>query len=288
MKIGIFIHLFNLELLDEFKTYIHKVQSEFGDNIFILFTMQDNDQHRKVGETNLKFIYPYSQVLYIENKGVDFYSLLKQIEYIREREIKLDYILKIHTKISTRHHLQNWRKQLILPITDPSSLKYIHHIISKKAIGYIAAQICNFPRTFDIPLKSNLKGIYNLTKQFPHINENYLDFIAGSMFWINYSILESNFTPELIHFLSSKMTHGKPPSNFNKEIYPEYVMERLITGPLCFNYTNLLVNENKVETLNNTNLGLHRPYCFSFHNPKEIMETFFPEEKNNLINLIKQ
>lgn len=287
MKIGIFIHLFNLELLDEFKTYINKVQCEFGDNIFILFTMQDNDHHRKIGETKIKFIFPYSQVIYIENKGVDFYSLLKQIEYIREKKIHLDYILKIHTKLSTRHHLPNWRKQLIEPITDPSSLKYIHHIINKNEIGYIASQICNFPRTFDLPLKSNLKGIFNLSKQFPHINENYLDFIAGSMFWINYSILDKNFTPGLIQFLSNKMSYGKPPSNFNKEIYPEYIMERLITGPLCFEYTNLLINDNKVEELCNTNLGLHKPYCFSFHKPKELMETYFPEEKNNLINLFK-
>lgn len=287
MKIGVFVHLYNLDLLDEFKTYINRVQTEFGNNIFILFTMQDNEQHRKVGETILKFIYPYSQVLYIENKGVDCYSLLKQIEYVRERKIHLDYILKIHTKTTSRHYLLNWRKQLIEPITDPVSLKYIHHIINKKEIGYIASQICNFPRTFDLPLKSNLKGILKLSKQFTHIKENYLDFIAGSMFWINYSILNNNFTPELIHFFSSKMSHGKPPSNFNKEIYPEYVMERLITGPLCFDYTNILVNENRVEELCNTNLGLHRPYSFSFHKPKEIMETFFPEENNNLINLIK-
>ena len=287
MKIGVFVHLFNLDLLDEFKTYINRVQTEFGENIFILFTMQDNEQHRKVGETVLKFIYPYSQVLYIENKGVDFYSLLKQIEYVRERQIHLDYILKIHTKISIRHYLSNWRKQLIEPITDPASLKYIHHIINKKEIGYIASQICNFPRTFDLPLKSNLKGVLQLSKQFTHITENYLDFIAGSIFWINYSILKNNFTPELIHFFSSKMSYGKPPSNFNKEIYPEYVIERLITGPLCFDYTNILVNENKVEELCNTNLGLHRPYSFSFHKPKEIMETFFPEENNNLVNLIK-
>jgi len=287
MKIGVFIHLFNLELLDEFKIYINNVQKEFGENIFILFTMQNNEHHRKIGETKIKFIFPYSQVLYIENKGVDFYSLLRQIEYVRERKIHLDYILKIHTKTSTRHYLSNWRKQLIEPITDQSSLKYIHHIFLKKEIGYIASQICNFPRTFDLPLKSNLKGIHNLTRQFPHIQENYLDFIAGSMFWINFSILDKNFSPELIDFFSKKMSYGKPPSNYNKEIYPEYVMERLITGPLCFDYTNILVNDNKVEDLNNTELGLHRSYCFSFHKPKEIMEIFFPEEKNNLINLIK-
>jgi hypothetical protein len=65
MKIGVFIHLFNLELLDEFKIYINKVQKEFGENIFILFTMQNNEDHKKIGETKIKFIFPYSQVLYI-------------------------------------------------------------------------------------------------------------------------------------------------------------------------------------------------------------------------------
>jgi lipopolysaccharide biosynthesis protein len=285
MKIGIFIHLFHTDLLKEFNEYINKVKNEFGE-IFLIFTLQNGIQYRRIGETIIKRTYPKCHILYIENKGVDVYSFLKQIQYVREKNITLDYILKIHTKMSIQDNLHDWRKELIQPITEPKNLKYIHHIMKKREIGYVASQNCLFPKNFDLVFKKNFQGIYKITQEFPHINENYLDFVAGTMFWINYKIIRENITNELIEYLIKDMSHQKPPSNFNDGIYPEYVFERLITGPLCFDYTNILINVNKVEGLCNTNLGLHSPNSFTFYRPKEIMETIFPEEKNNLVKLL--
>jgi hypothetical protein len=262
------------------------VKKEFGEDIFIFFTMQDIECCRDAGETIIKGVYPNCHILFIENKGVDVYSFFKQIEYVREKKIKLDYILKIHTKTSIQDNLHNWRKQLIEPIVNPTNLKYIHHIFKKRKIGYIAAQSCVFPRNFDLVFKKNFQGIYNICKKFSNINENYLDFVAGTMFWINYKIIEKNITSEFMEYLIKDMSNEKPPSNFNNEIYPEYVFERLITGPLCFEYTNVLINTNKIEGLCDIELGYHCPDRFSFHCPKEIMETIFPDEKNKLYKLI--
>jgi len=288
MKIGIFIHLFITELFSEFKEYINMVKNEFGEDVFILFTMNELDYYRNIGETIVKVAYPDSHIIYIENKGVDAYSFLKQIEFVRERNIRLDYILKLHTKTSIQNNLHTWRKQLIEPIVDPTNLKYIHHIMKKKEIGYIASQSCIFPRNFDLAFKSNLKGLYFITKLFPTISEDYIDFVAGTIFWINYKIVENAFTPALIQYLVKDMSIGKPPSNFNNTIHPEYVFERLITGPLCYNYENILVNNNKVDGLCNTDLGLHSPCNFTYHNPKNIVENIFPGEKTNLLKLISK
>jgi len=224
--------------------------------------------------------------LYIENKGVDVYSFLKQIQYVRENNISLDYILKIHTKTSIQHNFSEWRRQLIEPITNEENLKYIHHIFLKKEIGYIAAQSCIFPKKFDLPFKSNYYGILNISKRFKYISDNYMDFIAGNMFWINYKIIEKNLTNEIIDYLMKDLSYEKPPSNFNSEVYPEYVFERLITGCFCFDYTNILVSRNKITGIDDVYLGLHAPATFTFHRPKEIMETFFLEEKNNLVKFI--
>lgn len=290
MKIGIFIHLFYTDLFNEFSQYINNVKKEFGEEIFILFTMHDIECCRNFGKTIIKGIYPSCHILYIENKGVDVYSFCKQIKFVRDKNIQLDYILKIHTKTSIQDNLHNWRRQLIEPIVNQDNLKYIHYIFKKSKIelGYIAAQSCIFPRNFDLVFKKNFQGIYNICKQFTHIKENYLDFVAGNMYWINYKIVEENITNELMEYLIKDMSNEKPPSNFNNEIYPEYIFERLITGPICFHYTNILINTNKIEGLCNTDLGYHCPDRFSFYCPKEIMETLFPEEKDKLYKLYEK
>ena len=285
MKIGIFIHLFHPGYFHEFTGYINRVKHEFGD-VFLILTLQNNNDCRHIGETIIKRIYPECHVLYIENKGVDVYSFFKQVEYVRENNIYLDYILKIHTKTSNQDNLPDWRKQLIEPITNEENLKYIHHIIQKREIGYIASQSCIFPKKFDLILKSNYEGVLKISKTFDHISENYMDFVAGTMFWINYRIVEKNLTNEVIEYLMKDLSYGKPPSNFNACVYPEYIFERLITGCFCFNYTNVLVTTSKIRGIDNLYLGLHAPATFSFHSPSEIMNTLFPEEKNNLINLI--
>lgn len=285
MKIGIFIHLFHPGYFHEFTGYINRVKHEFGD-VFIILTLQNNNECIDIGETIIKRIYPECHVLYIENKGVDVYSFFKQVEYVRENNIYLDYILKIHTKTSNQDNLPDWRKQLIEPITNEDNLKYIHHIIQKREIGYIASQSCIFPKKFDLIFKWNYEGVLKISKTFDHISENYMDFVAGTMFWINYRIVEKNLTNEVIEYLMKDLSYGKPPSNFNACVYPEYIFERLITGCFCFNYTNVLVSTSKIRGIDNLYLGLHAPATFSFHSPSEIIDTLFPEEKNNLINLI--
>jgi lipopolysaccharide biosynthesis protein len=285
MKIGIFIHLFHTGYFNEFAEYINRVKREFGE-VFIIFTLPDNEECRIIGVKDIIKRFPECHILYIENKGVDVYSFLKQVQFVRENNIKLDYILKLHTKTSNQHNVSEWRRQLIEPITNEENLKYIHHIFSKKEIGYIASQSCIFPKKFDVTFKSNYHGILNISKRFKHITENYMDFIAGTIFWINYKIIEKNLTNEVIDYLMKDLSYEKPPSNFNSDVYPEYIFERLITGSFCFDYTNILVNRNKITGIDDLYLGLHAPATFTFHRPKEIMETFFYSEKNNLINLI--
>lgn len=293
LRIGIFIHLFLIELFDEFKRYIENVKKEF-ENTTILFTLNDSQKSRDFSENIIKKEYPNCHIIFIENKGVDIYAFFQKIQYSRKNNFMFDYILKIHSKNSNLLLMcKNWRKELIEPITDADNLKIIHDIMKKKEIGYFASQLLIFSRNFDIDIKYNFYGIYELTQQFPHISENYIDFIAGTMFWINYKIIENNINQELMNYFTENMSYEKPPHNTSEEIIPEYVFERLITGPLCFNYTNVLLNSNKLifsdtnNYLNNEKISKHFPHLVTFHKPSEIMYEFYNREKNNLLNLIK-
>jgi len=310
MKIGVFIHLFEKTLFDEFSNYIKNVLEIF-DDVTIIFTLTNNEESISF-YTNIIMNYfnglkmnNFSlNVIYIENKGVDIYSFFKQIQFVRTNNIKLDFVLKIHTKISDNPRITGcWRKQLIEPLVDLNNLQIIKNIFEnlninnpirptskygsantqkKYEIGYIASQKCIFQRKYDISFKSNLRGILNVCNKFKNIQENYLDFIGGTMFWINYSIINKYLSEELIQYFSKDLSYGKPPSNFNNDIYPEYVFERLITGPLCFNYTNILINDNITENID-TN---YKPEVFSFYSPSALCNQFYKNELNNLTNII--
>jgi len=292
LRIGIFIHLFLIELFDEFKRYIENVKKEF-ENVTILFTLNDSQESRNFGENIVKKEYPSCHIIFIENKGVDIYAFFQKIQYSRKNNFKFDYILKIHSKTSNIEICDNWRKELIEPITNVDNLKIIHNIMKKKEIGYAASQLLVFSRNFDLDVRYNFYGILELAQNFPHISENYLDFVAGTMFWINYKIIENNINEELMNYLIEDMSDGKPPVNTCEKIIPEYIFERLITGPLCFNYTNILLNSNKLHFsatnnfLNNEKYSKHLPHLVTFHKPSEIMYELFSQEKNNLLNLIK-
>ena len=238
-NVTIIIHLFNQNLLDEMNGYINEVKRVFSKvNIIISVNKKLNDSRYIKG----------SHLIEVENKGVDAYPFLVAIQYIREHNIPTDYILKLHTKESNNQteDLNNWRKELILPITNYNNLLVLqHYFISNPNIGYVSSQKCVFPKNFDLDFPHNIKGINNLCESFPHLEKDWTDFNGGNIFWISYPVLQKYLTDNLIEYLKPKFLVGrKPPCNLrDKGIYVEYLCERLFTGVFCFNKTNIAVND---------------------------------------------
>jgi hypothetical protein len=122
-NITIIIHLFNTELFDEFINYINIVKSVFR-NVVVIFTISLNSNF----EINIRNINKEFIVLRVENKGVDNYPFIVSIKYLRKNNIKVDYILKLHTKLSIndKEDLLNWRKELIEPIINEQNLIFLY------------------------------------------------------------------------------------------------------------------------------------------------------------------
>ena len=77
----------------------------------------------------IKLEYKNAIFTFGENKGMDIFGFIKQIEYIINNDINIDYILKIHTKSDDK-----WRNELINPLIENFKLclKIIPHNNNKK------------------------------------------------------------------------------------------------------------------------------------------------------------
>ena len=101
---------------------------------------------------------------------------------------------------------------------------------------------------------------------------------GGNMFWISNDTL-NRLTDDLIDFIISKVVYGKPPCNLtDPNIHIEYICERLFTGILCYDKTNILINEfyttqrsiSAVEGIID-NKYFYNPRVFSIYKPQNIV-----------------
>ena len=234
-NIIICVHLYFTDLFDEMCQYIDNVKSVFK-NVVIFFSINNES----IFDIEIFKKYPNANIIKIENRGVDILPFFETIKYIREHKIPCDYILKMHTKKSNPPCFgPNWRHNLLKPITRPHNLIILKHYFKTiKNIGYVGAQRCLLPKVFDnnYYYPGTIKGINEITSLFPHLEKEWTDFNAGTMFWINNDVLNTYLTDELISYIAPKFSYGKPGCDYkNPSPVFEYVCERLFTGIFCFN-----------------------------------------------------
>jgi len=275
-NITIIIHLFHEKLFDEFLKYINNVKTIFN-LVSVLITIPLNSSlNLIINKKNPDFV-----ILKVENKGTDNYPFIECIKYIRKNNIKTDYILKLHTKLSSNpsENYLNWRQELINPITNINNLYVLQHYFKNiKNIGFVGAQKCILPKNYDLDFPQNITGLNELCIKFPHLEKEWTDFVGGNIFWINNDVLNEYLTNDLIKYIEDNVSYGKPPENLtDKGIYLEYLLERLFTGIFCYNKTNILVNEYKgtqrgIGADNGiiNNKYFYQPSVFSMYNPKNI------------------
>jgi hypothetical protein len=270
-NICIIIHLYNEELLDEFLEYIKNVETIF-DKVTVIFTLKlETELDKKISD---KYI-----IIKVENKGTDNYPFILCYEYINKNNINCDFILKLHSKISSNptEDIIEWRKKLIEPITSLKNLIQIQYYFKTiKNLGHISSQECILPKNYDYDFPQNILGIKNLCEQFPHLEKEYTDFNGGNMFWISKIVLDKYLTKEFCGYIKDSFNENKPPSNIEDPgIYIEYLCERLFTGNFCYNSTNILVNSYQgtqrgieVKYGKITNNYFYQPKVFSIYQPK--------------------
>lgn len=280
IHITIILHLFNIDLFDEMLLYINNVKYIFS-NVNIIISVNINADKEIIKK--ISKLLPKSIIIKVENKGVDVFPFITSIKYLREKNIKTDFILKLNTKESTNNaeDLNNWRKELIDPITNRNNLLILQNYFNKiDNIGYVSSQKCILPKSYDLDFTSNIKGINKLIKKFPHLEKDWTDFNGGNIFWISNKVIEQYLTNDLINYLLPKFIEGKPTCNLtDKGIYVEYLCERLFTGVFCYDKSNIAINEysgtkravlfNKMGNIENKKF-FYQPKVFSINRPKYI------------------
>lgn len=272
-NITIILHLFNTNLFNEMLLYIKSVKKIFSI-INIIITVNINIDKETI--TNISELLPESIIIKVENKGVDVYPFILSIKYLREKKIKTDFILKLHTKESLNfaENFNNWRRELIEPIVNYKNLLVLqNYFVKLDNIGYVSSQKCILPKNYDLDFPANIEGINKICEEFPHLEKDWTDFNGGNIFWISNKVIEQYLTENLINYLIPKFMIGKPPCNSqDKGIYIEYLCERLFTGIFCFDKTNIVINEY-LCTERGISLDLkyfYQPKVFSLINPKYI------------------
>ena len=277
--ITIIIHLYNDELFEEMLGYIKNVKDVFS-NVNVIFTVRKDVNIQKA--TYMKNKQPNAHFIRVKNKGTDNVPFIFSVRLLRSKNIKTDYVLKLHSKLSSNEPEGsiNWRKDLIVPIVKYQNLAILQQYFKKiDNLGYVSAQFCVLPKNYDLDFPQNIKGVEQICDKFPHLEKEWTDFNAGNMFWISNKVLDQYLTEELMEHIISRCGEGKPPpNNTDKGIYIEYLCERLFTGVFCYDKTNLHVNDYKgtergvgAEHGILNNKYFYQPKVISLSIPKQII-----------------
>lgn len=221
--------------------YIYNVKYIFN-LVNIIISVSDNIEEEEFNK--LKNMFKGAIFIKVENKGVDIYPFLLSIKYLRNNNIETDFILKLHSKISSKDNSgSDWFEELAEPITNINNLSIIQNYFKMyNDIGFVSAQKYVLPKKYDLDFPQNIEGVNQVIKSFPHLNKNWKEFNGGNMFWISNKVIDEYLTDELIDYIIPKLVKGKPPNNLlDKGIYIEYVSERLFTGVFCYNKKNLYI-----------------------------------------------
>lgn len=240
LNIVVILHLYHTELLIEMKQYIREVICVFEKTKVIVTINEDKK------DEYLDFGFPV-EIIYIPNKGVDVYPFIKCIEYINNNNIECDFLLKLHTKKTSRclEKLPNWRQSLSYPITEYFHLRNLQFFMEKykDKIGVISSQECIMNKEYDDSWPYLVSAITSFLNKFPNLPNSYTSFNGGNIFWINFNLIKEYMTDEIIKYISSNCSYGRP--NENNSI--EYVCERLFSGILPNGKLNILVNNNFIN-----------------------------------------
>lgn len=202
-EIAIVLHLFYLDLLDEFSTLLLKISHPVDLFITVRHDITLDQAHQLLSHFPLAYILP------VQNKGRDilpFFNLLPIVQ-------KFDYPIacKLHTKKSLHRHDGNqWRNELWYRLLSEGSVTKITKLFhTNQTIGLVATKtsILDLSRAdYYIDNRKWLNKIIQLIDPARPTGDFKFEFVSGSMFWFRPSALitleqlnitEDDFEPEL-------------------------------------------------------------------------------------------
>jgi hypothetical protein len=205
-NVAVLLHLFYIELWDEFKVKIDKMDTKHHIFVNLVKDSYDENTLNEFKEKIEKL--DNVTVLISDNIGLDIGGTLFLLQYILDNDLEFDYMLKIHSKKSIhsgrdkkranewQRSGQEWRDQLTSPIMGDGDI--INNVLSlfgsSKEIGIIGSNL-NILSSKHMYAMRNINYIHDYTKRF---NIKYpiqeLRFVAGTMFWARFDLFKKYFT----------------------------------------------------------------------------------------------
>lgn len=201
------LHLYHLDLWDEFKTALKPI---IDRNTPLYISLPESNAHF-AGNIYRDIEEQYCRVFVLENRGLDIYPFLSQFKFLLDQGIIPLTLTKLHTKKSKHHtneFADTWRKGLYQNLLANHS--FIVHKFYDKTLGMACSQRWWVHETPGNPnYEIERRVIHEACKIF-NVSQTY-SYVTGSMYIISFEYLKSLFSEiDIDEFLTRFETGYRP------------------------------------------------------------------------------
>jgi hypothetical protein len=196
-------HIGNFDVFEKIRHYISFVYSVRNlYNVDLFFNLVEGLTSNNLSK--LKMYYPEANVVISENYGFDIGSFFHILNIIKERNLKYDYVLKIHTKTDDAKRFNILDR--IVSSRD-RILSILKMLDENPNIG-CASSVGSFQTDDFVERTRNKNHLNTLLSSFGMRSNNNMPFPGGCMFWIRFDVLESTYMKfDLLKICQSLNTH---------------------------------------------------------------------------------
>ncbi len=201
------LHLYHLDLWDEFKTALKPI---IDRNTPLYISLPESNAHF-MGNIYRDIEEQYCRVFVIENRGLHIYPFLSQFKFLLDQGIRPLTLTKLHTKKSKHHTSEladTWRTGLYQNLLANHS--FIVDEFYDKTLGMVCSQRWWVHETPGNPnYEIERRVIHEACKIF-NVSQTY-SYVTGSMYIISFEYLKSLFSEiDIDEFLTRFETGYKP------------------------------------------------------------------------------
>lgn len=213
MKIGVFVHLYHIDMLDQIKSYLENLKHDYELHFSI------TQKYPKSFMDRLRRTNKVTHIHIVKNIGMDIGGFL---QVYKETNKEYDLILKIHTKKGlgskvrpslhvVRHGTEsatqrgvNWFKGLMHGVlgNQEKVSKIINEFKTNNDCGMVASKRNN-------NFQKNKKFMDEVFS-YMNVETDLLghDFVGGTIFWVRGEIFKKYFTNDVIDKILEKSPEG--------------------------------------------------------------------------------
>lgn len=191
LSLAVHLHLYYVEMWPEIKDYLTNIRN-YPYDLFVTLVAENSSLEKEI-----KAFKPDAKIWIVENRGYDVGPFIDFLHHIHLADY--DYILKIHTKNTTRDclthinqfYLKNseWSKLLWDGVLKtPKRVKEIMELLADESVGMVGS---GFLVTKTLKNTNQIKETcYSVIRKMGITVPKKVVFIPGTMFWVKSKLME--------------------------------------------------------------------------------------------------